>query len=300
MKKLNVIVSLSTDASDFQRQQAKTAQEAASRLGAEIKIIYAQNDAIAQGEQLLKAIQGESRKRPDAILVQPCGRTGLPQVARAAALAGIGWGLLNWPVDYLSELRAASHVPVFLVSSDQHQIGRIQGQQMAALLPQGGSILYIQGPSSSAAAQQRAAGMAETKPDNIQVRLVKTDGWTEECGGRAVNVWLRLSIAQKDRIAMIMGQNDLLALGARYALLERGKLGGPLFTGVDGLPEGGQKWVHKGYLAATIIVPANAGQALELLVEAFKTGAQPPEVTLTVPVCYPSIEELSRNTPTGN
>ena len=57
MEKLKVLVSLSTDATDFQREQAKAAQEAAARLGVNATIVYAQNDAITQGEQLLKPIQ---------------------------------------------------------------------------------------------------------------------------------------------------------------------------------------------------------------------------------------------------
>jgi ribose transport system substrate-binding protein len=296
MKKLNVLVSLSTDASDFQREQAKAAQEVARRLGVEAKIVYAQDDAIAQSEHLLKAIQSEPQHRPDAIILQPCGRTGLHVVARAAAAAGIGWLVLNWVVDYLAELRTNYRVPVFVVSSDQQEIGRIQGKQLAALLPHGGSVLYIQGPSSSTAGLQRTAGMQQTRPGNIHVRLLKTDSWAEEGACRALTSWLRLSTAQKDQIGVIMAQNDLLAMGARRTLQEQNPTVEPLFTGVDGLPDGGQTWVHKGLLAATIVVPVNAGSGLELMVKALTTGAQPPEVTFTVPVSYPSLETLRKDT----
>ena len=295
MKKLNVLVSLSTDASDFQREQGKAALEAAARLGVNATVIYAQNDAITQGEQLLKAIQGPPQDRPNAIVVQPCGRTGLHQVARAAAAADIGWLTLNWVVDYLPELRSNYHAPAFVLSSDQQEIGRIQGKQMAALLPQGGSVLYVQGPSSITAGQQRTAGMHATKPENIHVRLLKADNWAEEGGHHAVNSWLRLSTAQKESINLIMGQSDLLAIGARQTLQEQRQKLDPLFAGVDGLPEGGQKWVKKGLLAATVIVPVNAGAGLEMMVKALRTGIQPREVTFTVPVSYPSLEELGKN-----
>lgn len=294
MKKLRVLISLATDASDFQREQAKSAQEAAKPLEVETKIIYAQDDAIAQSEQLLQAIQDAPQERPDAIVVQPVGKTGLPQVARAAARANIGWLALNSAVDYVAELRAMYHAPVFVFSSNQNEIGRIQGAQMEALLPEGGSILYIQGPSNSVAAPQRTAGMNETKPGNIQVRLLKTDGWTEEAGARAAAAWLRLATAQKDRITVIVGQSDLLALGARQKLLGQPSLSGLLCAGVDGLSDGGQKWVKKGLLAATVVVPPNAGKGLEVMVNAIRSGIQPPEVTLTVPTSYPSLEELRK------
>jgi ribose transport system substrate-binding protein len=300
MKKLRVLVSLSTDANDFQREQAKAAEEAGARLGVETKIVYAQNDAITQSEQLLQAIQGELQNRPDAILVEPCGRTGFPQVARAAASAGIGWGMLNWVADYIGDLRAHFRVPVFTLSSDHHEIGRIQGRQLAALLPHGGSVLYIQGPSSSPAAQERTVGMQETKPENIQVRLLKTDGWTEDSAQRSLSAWLRLSTSQKILADVVMGQCDLLAIGARKTMQEHnsgtdGKAHAEVvFTGVDGLPGGGQKWVQKGLLAATVIVPTNAGSGLELMVRALRTGEQPPDARFTVPSSYPALGFTSR------
>jgi ribose transport system substrate-binding protein len=240
-------------------------------------------------------IQGEPENRPDAIMVQPCGRTGLHQVAVSAAAAGIGWLALNWALDYLPELRSKYRVPAFVVTSDQQEIGRIQGQQMAALLPQGGTVLYIQGPSITPAAEQRTAGMLSTKPGNIQVRMLKSQTWSEEGAHKAVGAWLRLSTAHKDEIGLIMAQSDLLALGARHILQEQNRAGSLLFAGVDGLPQGGQESVQKGLLVATVIVPVNAGAGLEMMVKALRTGIAPSEVTFTVPSSYPAIESLRKN-----
>ena len=298
MKKLRVLLSLATDASDFQREQAKAAEEAARRIGAEITVIYAQNDALLQSEQLLNMIQGDSAARSDAIIMQPCGSTALPHVARAAVSAGIAWGVLNWIPDYVAELRHNSRIPVFVFSSDQKEIGRIQGRQLAALLPDGGSILYIQGPSSSPAAQQRTQGLQETKPGDIQARILKSENWTEQAGHNAMSTWLRLTTSRKEHPDAIVAQSDFLAMGARKALhglngWSENTGGNKLsFTGVDGLPEGGQAWVQKGLLAATVIVPTNAGSAVEALARAIHTGAQPPEISFTVPTSYPAIEAL--------
>ena len=46
------------------------------------------------------------------------------------------------------------------------------------------------------------------------------------------------------------------------------------FTRVDGLASEGQLWVRQGLLAATGLVPANAGIAVEMLVTAFQSGKQ--------------------------
>src|SRR5215470_13007134 len=156
MTQLSVLVSLVTDANDFQREQAKSAKEAAERLDMAAQVIYAQNDALTQSEQLLTIIQGDPAQRPQAIVMQPCGQTALPHVARAAAGAGIAWVVLNWTVDYLADLREKYGVPAFMVSSDQQEIGRIQGRQAAALLPEGGSVLFVTGSGTSPAARLRS------------------------------------------------------------------------------------------------------------------------------------------------
>src|SRR5580658_3806498 len=138
MPKLNCLLSLPTDDNDYQQEQATAARETATRLGFDLQVVYAGNDAIKQNDQILKAIQSPAGARPDAILFEPLGATALPQVARAASGAGIGWVVLNRNAEYLPELRRAGRAPAFAVSSDHVEIGRIQGQQFAALLPQGG------------------------------------------------------------------------------------------------------------------------------------------------------------------
>src|SRR5215467_3709203 len=168
MKKLRILVSLTTNDNDYQIEQAKSAEDAGRRLGLDLQIVYADNDAITQSTQILRAIQAAPQDRPDAIVFEPVGGTALPQVAKAAAAANIGWAVLNRDANYISELRRSSKAPIFCVSNDHIEIGRIQARQFAALLPKGGSVLYIQGPSENSAAKERAQGMLSAKPANIQ------------------------------------------------------------------------------------------------------------------------------------
>ena len=64
------------------------------------------------------------------------------------------------------------------------------------------------------------------------------------------------------------------------------------FTGCDGLPKTGQAWVRSGLLAATVFAPPNAGQAIEMLVQAFTKGQQQPERALSAPSSIPPIANL--------
>ena len=104
MKRLTFLVSLTNNDNDYQQEQASAAQNAGRRLGVDVKIIHANNDAVTQSQQLLEHVQSAT-VRPDAILFEPAGGTAFPQVARAAAQAGIGWFVLNLDVDYVLELR---------------------------------------------------------------------------------------------------------------------------------------------------------------------------------------------------
>jgi ribose transport system substrate-binding protein len=297
MKKLRILVSLTTNDNDYQIEQAKSAEETSRRLNVELQIVYADNDAITQSTQLLRAIQGSPEDRPDAIVFEPVGGTALPQVAKAAVAANIGWAVLNREASYIAELRRISKAPVFCVSNDHVEIGRIQARQFAALLPKGGNILYVQGPSENSAAKDRAQGMMSAKPANIQVTSLKAQ-WTEESSLRSVRSWLKLSTSQKAVIDLIGAQDDAMAIGARKAFQEipneseRDRWLKLPFTGCDGLPKTGAAWVASGLLAATVFAPPNTGQAIEMLVQALSKGQAPPERALTAASSIPPLAEL--------
>jgi len=276
MKKLRILVSLTTSDNDYQIEQAKSAEDAGRRLGMDLQIVYADNDAITQSTQILRAVQAAPQDRPDAVVFEPVGGTALPQVAKAAAAANIGWAVL---------------------SNDHTEIGRIQARQFAALLPKGGNVLYIQGPSENSAAKERAQGMLSAKPANIQVTTLKAQ-WTEESAVRSVRSWLKLSTSQKAIIDLIGAQDDSMAMGARHAFQEianeseRDRWLKLPFTGCDGLPKTGAAWVASGELAATVFAPANSGQAIEMIVQALLRGQEPPERALTPPSSIPPLAEL--------
>src|ERR1700729_3872088 len=238
MKKLRFIVSLHTQDNDFQVAQAVAAKEAAQKFGIDAEITYADNNAVDQSTQLLKAIQTRPELRPDGIVLEPVSGPALPQVAKAASGAGIGWVVLNRNPEYLPELHRTSKAPTFSVSSDHVEIGRIQGKQFAALLPQGGSVLYLEGPSQSSSAQKRTAGMLENKPSNIQVVMLK-GRWREESAEQAVLSWLKLATSQNKSIDLVGAQDDAMAMGARKAFEkvaneeDRAHWLGLPFTGVD-------------------------------------------------------------------
>jgi ribose transport system substrate-binding protein len=306
MKRLRIVVSLITQDNDYQVEQAAAAEEAARRLGVDVQVVYADADSIQQSQQILKTIQVEPDARPDGIILEPVGGPALPQVARAAVAGGVAWVVLNREIEYVKQLRQAFKVPVFVVANDNLEIGRIQGKQMGALLPAGGSVLYIQGPSEADAAKLRTAGMYEIKPANIQVKTMKGN-WTEASAFKAVTAWLRLSTSQQSHMDLIAAQNDAMAAGAKKAFQQfsyegegRDRWVSLPFLGIDGVPKTGQAWVRSSVLTATIVTPALAGTALEMLVHALQTKTVPPETTLIVSHSFPELASLSSAKKSGH
>jgi ribose transport system substrate-binding protein len=179
--------------------------------------------------------------------------------------------------------------PFFGFSSDQIEVGRLQARQSAAILPRGGTVLYVQGPSENSVAKERMLGMREAKPANIHLVNLKGQ-WTEESAQRAVRSWLKLTTSQRAVIDLVVAQNNAMATGARKAFqeipseLERERWVQIPCIGVDGVPKTGQSWVRSGLLAA--------GQAMELFVEAFQHSKIAGERTLTQPSSIPPLDKL--------
>jgi len=297
MSKLRILVSLTTNDNDYQIEQASAAEQAARRHGVNVELVYAGNDAITQSTQILNAVQAPEGERPSAIVFEPVGGTALPQVARAAVDNGIAWVVLNREATYVAELRKLGKAPVFVVTVDHVELGRTQARQAAAILPTGGTVLYIQGPSENSAAKDRLKGMLDVKPANLHLITLKGQ-WTEESATRAVRSWLKLTTSKKAGVDLVAAQDDSMAIGARKAFqeipgeTERERLLAIPFIGIDGLPKTGQAWVRSGLLRATIFSPPNTGQAIDMLVDALQNGKPQPERAITQAVSMPALDAL--------
>ena len=193
-----------------------------------------------------------------------------------------------------------SSVPVFCVSSDHLEIGRIQGKHVAALMPNGGDgSVYSRARPDTSAASQRRIGMQETIPRTVKLIAMKGQ-WTQESAYNAVCSWLRLSTSDKLPIEAVIAQNDAMALGARKALQEesseaaREKVSSLAFLGCDGCPTPEKSTCATGRLTATVVVPpeydSRHGDALQ---GACKKNRSPAELALISPVSFPPIAELA-------
>jgi ABC-type sugar transport system substrate-binding protein len=296
MKRLRVVVSLPND-NAYQHQQELAAKAAGDRLGIDLQVVHANDDSITQSQQLLEIIQSNSSEKPAGFLVEPVTATGLRRVAEVAVSKEIAWVISNSDVDYVNALRKNPKVPVFTVTQGQNEIGRVQGKQLAALLPQGGSVLCIQGPSMSSVAKLRHEGMEIARPRNLQLTILRSK-WSEESAYQCVHGWLKLATSRAEKYNVVIGQTHELALGARKALQScenpdqqrlwqaRPYLGIGIASQVRPLVDGRS-------LAAAVVTSLTMDLALRMLIQAIQTQTQPPERTVVDTSSYPELEKLS-------
>ncbi|MGE5324761.1 MAG: substrate-binding domain-containing protein [Actinomycetota bacterium] len=297
MKQLSVVISLPGD-NKYLQEQAAAAKQEAERLGMTQRILNAESDSILQSQQLLEIIQSREA-RPDAIVIEPVNETGLPRVAEAAVGAGVAWVVSNARVDYIETLRKTSGIPVFSVSQDHAEIGRLQGKQFAALLPQGGSVLYLRGPASNSLACQRHEGIESTIPRDLHLKTIKIQ-WTEENAYHSLGSWLRLSTVHAADFRLISSQNIDFISAARRAFqdcapaAERDQWLSLLYTGA-GVASQTKPLVENGTLTGAVITSLTMDTCLRMLHRAVESGTQPAERTVVAASSYPSLEELARS-----
>jgi ABC-type sugar transport system substrate-binding protein len=288
-----VVVGLLSAEQEFQQLQEKDAREAAARLGLEVDVVFADGHAVVQIQQLFKHVHAPEAERPVAIVVEAATAEGLARVAKNAVAAGLGWILVNTRVTYVDELRAAHPgLAIAMIGTDQTEVGRIQGRQCRSLLPGGGNVLCVQGPADSTVTSDRLLGLKEALAAGFEVRGLNGD-WTVASGERAVSSWLRLKTAEAFRPDVVACQNDSMAQGARQALRRHHPDWQSLpFLGCDGLPDGGQRMVARGELAATVVTPSNTGPALEIVSRWLRTREIPPREVLLPPRSHPPEDRL--------
>ena len=289
-----VLVSCLDEGQEFQRTEAEEAHKVGARLGLDVQTVYCQGDPVRQVKQIGEAVQAEESKRPVAVMLHPVAVSGLEGLARTTLRAGVGWISLE-PAFYLETIqREFPDKLVVLVATDNKEVGRLQARLFRALLPGGGSVVSLEGPSLSAAAMDRRDGMKEGLAGS-KVAIVKTltGDWTEGSAERAVSFWLRMGKASPPP-ALVGAQNDLMAAGARKAIRElKPEWRDVLFTGVDGLPEGGIRQVREKLLAGTVVQPLMAGFGIEI-VASWLRGEKVQPVMHAAPSIYPPVAELER------
>jgi ribose transport system substrate-binding protein len=276
----------------FQLLQEQDAVAEAQRAKLGVEIVF------ASGFDHLRAIRkrlGDASSPPiDAVVVEPASFASAGLILKE--LRGkAGLVLLNLWTPEVESFAAEwdkAH-PFGTVSTDHARIGTIQGRQVAAIMPKGGSVLCVTGPQRSSAAVERLAAMKAELGPEVQVYDAESGQWTQSDAIVAFDSWYSLYKTRALAIDVIAAQSDELAIGVRNACravtnaAHRAMLLGARLLGVDGCPDFGRKLVDAGELGATVVAPANTGEAIRSLRAFWETGRPLPLRAMTEPTPYP-------------
>jgi ABC-type sugar transport system substrate-binding protein len=285
-----IVVCLTSAEQEYQALQGEDAKSAGRRLAAEVEVLFAEDNAVLQIQQLFHFVHAPEAERPAALVLHTRVPDGLERVARNAVRAGIGWLLLNRTAPYIESLRAEHPgLAIAAITTDHVEIGRIQARQLERLRPEARHVLYVQGPADAPAARQRLEGFEEAAHERgLELKILNGE-WTDTSAEKVVTGWLRLKTAERFVPDAVVCQNDNMAHGTRRVLeLLRPEWAKAPFLGCDGLPASGRRDVDQGRLAATVAIPSCAGPAVELALRWKRDGIVPPAETVLEPSPYPA------------
>jgi ribose transport system permease protein len=216
-------LSLSTLNNPFFVQIRQGAQAEAKKLGVDLTVTDAQNDASQQANQL----QNFTSSGLGAIVVNPVDSDAAGPAVRGANKAGIPVVGVDRAVN---NARTAA-----LVASDNIEGGRLAAKALAERLGGKGRIVVLQGQAGTSASRERGAGFAEGLKayPGIQVLAEQPADFDRTKG---LDVMTNLLQAHPD-VQGVFAENDEMALGAIKAL--GSKAGKSVqVVGFDGEPDG--------------------------------------------------------------
>ena len=187
--------------------------------GWQVEYLDGKNDGNFQLDQLAEAID----KKPGAIVLLPADSASIVPTVKQANEAGIPIICVNrFPEggDYLKSY------------SDDAEAGRMQGEFMAANLPQGAQVVYLKGASGNQAAEARWEGFKKyclDKRSDVKLLAFADAQWSTAEAMKDMSLWLDMF----PKIDGVICGNDGMAMGAIAAMKGAGRLSGVLVSGVD-------------------------------------------------------------------
>ncbi|MFE0803523.1 substrate-binding domain-containing protein [Streptomyces sp. NPDC058812] len=235
-KTRKVGLSLSTLNNPFFVQIRDGAEEQAKKLGVDLTVTDAQNDASQQANQL----QNFTSEGLSSIIVNPVDSDAASPSVRSANKDDIPVIAVDRGVN---DAKTAA-----LVASDNVEGGELGARALAEKLGGKGTIVILQGQAGTSASRERGAGFAAGLKEYPGIKVVAKQP-ADFDRTKGLDVMTNLLQAHPD-IDGVFAENDEMALGAIKAL--GSKAGKSVqVVGFDGTPDG-LKAVREGTLFASV------------------------------------------------
>ncbi|MGU3500335.1 substrate-binding domain-containing protein [Mycobacterium sp. C31M] len=239
--------SQATQQSPFYVALSDAARQTAETEGNEFYFADANGDVTKQNND----VQDLITRGINVLVINPVDPKGIAPSLAAADAAGIEVVTVDRPV----ESGAAA-----FVGRDNKAMGEIVGEAaVAALGPEGGKIIEIQGDAGGAVARDRHDGFAAAVAGQPKITVI-AGPYSDYIRSNAVTAMQDLLQAHPD-LKAVYAQNDDMALGALQVLAENNRTDVKVF-GVDGLMEAIRAIADGDEYVATALNDPNAEGAL--------------------------------------
>ena len=236
----------------------------------DMRIVYA--DAKQDNATQVADVENFMRQKVDLLIISPNEAKPLTPVVQRAFAAGI-------PVIVLDrEIEGDSYTT--FIGANNRAIGHAAGEYADSVLGGQGDIVEIRGLPGSTPARDRSDGFREAiaKSPGLHIIHDPVANWLRE----EAMAQMESALQAHDKIDLVYGHNDPMAIGAYLAAKAKGRDKEMKFIGIDGLPglDGGRQAVADGKLAATFVYPTGGKQAVEIADSILRRKPVPHRITL--------------------
>lgn len=215
----------------------------------------------------LDQVENLITKKVDLIIMIPIDQKTSQAAAKLINNANIPLVQLN--TKFTDDFETSGGKFATYVGSDDTDAGKIEGQYLVDLLPEGGNVIYLVGQYGGASTERRKAGFYSVIKGHPNLKVVTE---LQEHGSRAEAKTITENLLQKypkGQIQALVAQNDEAALGASSAIQAADRLGEfKVLIGVDG-SKPALDAVAAGTLTATVFQDA-VGQGTQAMAVASK------------------------------
>jgi len=258
-KKYIIGFSQCNSAEPWREAMNKKMQEAANQ-HPDIELIIA--DAQQDNSKQVADVENYIVKEVDLLIISPNEAQPLTAVVEKAFNEGI-------PVIVLDRKILSDSYTCF-IGADNRVIGEAAGKYAAKLLDGKGNVVEIWGLKGSTPAIERHEGFIKGIAESPEIKIIyEQDGAWLRRKGREI---MENALQRFEKIDLVYGHNDPMAMGAYIAAKNANRDQGMFFIGIDGLPgpEGGAQAVLNGELSATFLYPTGGGEAIETALKILK------------------------------
>ncbi|MCR5833801.1 MAG: sugar ABC transporter substrate-binding protein [Selenomonadaceae bacterium] len=177
------------------------------------------------------------------------------------------------------------------VGCDEYEAGKLQAEYMLKNLPQGATVVYLEGMASLNIARLRWEGFKQEcldKRSDLKLLDMQDSKWSKAEAMKIMSLWLSIF----PKIDAVVCGNDQMAMGAVEALKAAGRLKGCHVAGVDATDDA-LKAIANGEMVQTIKqdIGKQADGVVETL-EKIRSGSKPTKIT--IPFTSVTKENLSQ------